>query len=172
VVDNLPWRLLPKGVCEVKATAIYGIGEIECQKDTAELLALACTLRLNATLKRIVCYVRSGNGQLVSDGTLAVYNKKENLVRQGAECETEEARERDPQGAEGKVTSGQNLNQGAEGDPETDAVEQTSTFYAILDRTDRLGDEDTLAGTECSNPCLHHRGRSFLCDCGREGGHG
>jgi hypothetical protein len=48
--------------------------------------------------------------------------KKENLG-QGAEGETEEAGERNRQGAEGK---------------------QTSTFYAILDRRDWLGNEDTL----------------------------
>jgi hypothetical protein len=75
----------------IKATAIYGLGEIECQKDTAELLALAFTPMLNAALKRIVSYVRSDDGQLISDGTLAVYNKKENLPRQGPERETEEA---------------------------------------------------------------------------------
>jgi hypothetical protein len=128
----------------IKATAIYGLGEIECQKDTAELLALAFTPMLNAALKRIVSYVRSDDGQLISDGTLAVYNKKENLPRQGPERETEEAGKRNPQGAEGKAPSDPNFNQGAEGDPETDAVEPTSTFYAILDRTGRLGDEDTL----------------------------
>jgi hypothetical protein len=65
--------------------------------------------------------VRNGKGQLVSDGRLAVY-KKENLG-QGAERETEEATERNPQGAEDKPTS---------------------TLYAILDRTGQLGDEDTL----------------------------
>jgi hypothetical protein len=65
--------------------------------------------------------MRNDNGKLVSDGTLAVY-KKENLG-QGAERETKEAGERNPQGAEG---------------------EPPSTFYAILDRTDPLYDEDTL----------------------------
>jgi hypothetical protein len=35
-------------------------------------------------------------------------------------------------------------NQGAQGDPETDDVELSSTFYAILDRTGPLGNEDTL----------------------------
>jgi hypothetical protein len=129
----------------IEATAIYGLGEIECQKDTAELLALAFTPRLNAALKRIVSYVRSDDGQLVSDGTLAVYNKKENLPRQvGTERETEESGERNLQGAEGEAPPDRNFNQGAEGDPETDDVEQTSTFYAILDRTCPLGDEDTL----------------------------
>jgi hypothetical protein len=99
---------------------------------------------LNAALKRISSYVRGNEGQLVSDGTLAVY-KKENLPRQGAERETEETGERNPQGAEGEALSDRNFNQGAEGDPETDDAELvTSTFYAILDRTGPLGDEDTL----------------------------
>jgi hypothetical protein len=133
----------------IEARAIYGLGEIECQKDTAELLALAFTPMLNAALKRIIYYVRSDDGQLLSDGTLAVYIKKENLPRQGAERETdkrktEEARERNPQGAEGEAPSDPNFNQGAAGDPETNVVEQTSTFYAIVDRTARLGDKDTL----------------------------
>jgi hypothetical protein len=134
----------------IEATAIYGIGEIECQKDTAKLLALAFTPMLNAALKRIIYYVRSGDRQLLSDGTLAVYNKKENVPRQeGAEHEreeheTEKAGERNPQGAEGEAPSDPNFNQGAEGDPETNVVEQASKFYAILDRTGRLGDEDTL----------------------------
>jgi hypothetical protein len=99
-------------------------------------------------LKQIVCYVRNNNGQLVSDGTLAVY-KKENLG-QGAEREMEEAGERNPQGAEGKPTS---------------------TFYAILDRTSQIGDEDTLV---LNVPiCVFIMGRpSFLCYCAREGGHG
>jgi hypothetical protein len=48
---------------------------------------------LNAALKRIVSYVRGDEGQLVSDGTLAVC-KKENLPRQGAERETEEAKKK------------------------------------------------------------------------------
>jgi hypothetical protein len=100
----------------IKATAIYRLGEIECQKDTAELLVLAFTPKLNAALKRIFSYVRGDEGQLVSDGTLAVY-KKENLPRQGAERETEEAGERNLQGAEVKALSDRNFNQGAEGDP-------------------------------------------------------
>jgi hypothetical protein len=70
----------------IKAKAIYRLGKIECQKDTAKLLALAFTPRLNAALKRIVCYMRNDNGQLVSDGMLAVY-KKENLG-QGTEGST------------------------------------------------------------------------------------
>jgi hypothetical protein len=80
----------------IEATSIYGLGEIECQKDTAELLALAFTPMLNAALKRIISYVRSDDGQLLRDGTLAVY-KKENLPRQGSERKTEEAGERSPQ---------------------------------------------------------------------------
>jgi hypothetical protein len=72
----------------IKATAINGLGKSECQKNTAELLALAFTPRLNVALNRIVCYVRNDKGQLVSDCRLAVY-KKENLG-QGAERETEE----------------------------------------------------------------------------------
>jgi hypothetical protein len=75
----------------IEATAIYGLGDSECQKNTAELLALAFTPKLNAALKRIVSHVRGDEGQLVSDGTLAVY-KKENLPRQGAERETDKAR--------------------------------------------------------------------------------
>jgi hypothetical protein len=35
----------------IKATAIYRLGKIEWQKDTAELLALAFTPKLNAALK-------------------------------------------------------------------------------------------------------------------------
>jgi hypothetical protein len=37
----------------VEAMAIYGLGKIECQKNTAELLALAFTPGLNAALKQI-----------------------------------------------------------------------------------------------------------------------
>jgi hypothetical protein len=155
----------------IEATAISGLGEIECQKDTAELLALAFTLMLNATLKRIVSYVRSDDGQLISDGTLAIYNKKENLPRQGAERKTEEAGERNPQGAEGEAPSDPNFNQGAEGDPETDVVKQTSTFYAILDRTGQLGDEDTLV-LNVPILALITGDLAFLCNCGGEGGHG
>jgi hypothetical protein len=40
----------------IEATAIYGLGEIECQKDTAELLALTFTPKLNAALERMVHY--------------------------------------------------------------------------------------------------------------------
>jgi hypothetical protein len=54
----------------IEATAIYGLGGIECQKDTAELLALAFTPNLNATLKRIISYDRDDNGKLLSDGSL------------------------------------------------------------------------------------------------------
>jgi hypothetical protein len=60
----------------IVATGICGLGEIECQKDTAELLALAFTPRLNAALKRIVKYDRNENGQLRSDGSLAVYKNR------------------------------------------------------------------------------------------------
>ena len=105
----------------MEATAFYRLGKIECQKDTAKLLALAFSPRANAALKPTVCYLRNDNRQLVSDGTLAVY-KKENLG-QGAKGEMEEAGERNPKGAEGKPSS---------------------TFYDLLDRTDRLGNEDTL----------------------------
>jgi hypothetical protein len=56
----------------IQATAIYGLGEIECQKDTAELLALAFTPKLNAALRRIVKYERDPNGNLLSDGSLAI----------------------------------------------------------------------------------------------------
>jgi hypothetical protein len=128
----------------IEATAIYGLGEIECQKDTAELLALAFTPKLNAALKRIVHCERNENGQLISDGTLAVYKKNsQGAEREIAERETGEPGERNTQGAEGEAQSVRNLNQGAEGEGE--GVEQQSTlFYAILDRTPRLADEDTL----------------------------
>ena len=59
----------------VAATAIYGLGEIECAKDTGDLLALAFCPKLNAALKRIVSYERDGNGKLVSDGKLSIYKK-------------------------------------------------------------------------------------------------
>jgi hypothetical protein len=72
----------------IKAMELYGLGEIECQKDAAKLLALAFTLRLNAALKQIVRYKRRDNRQLViRDGSLAVY-KKDNI--QGAEHVTAE----------------------------------------------------------------------------------
>ena len=41
----------------IEATAIYRLGEIECQKDTAELLALAFTPRLNAAFETN-CFLR------------------------------------------------------------------------------------------------------------------
>jgi hypothetical protein len=47
----------------IEATAIYGLGEIECQKDTAELLALAFTPKLNATLQPIISYDRDETKQ-------------------------------------------------------------------------------------------------------------
>ncbi len=59
----------------IKATAIYGLGEIECAKDTGELLALAFIPKLNASLKEIISYDIDENGKLVSDGALAVYKK-------------------------------------------------------------------------------------------------
>jgi hypothetical protein len=61
--------------CSVKATAVHGLGEIECKKDTGKLLALAFAPKLNATLKRIISYERGVNGKLVSDGTLSVCEK-------------------------------------------------------------------------------------------------
>jgi hypothetical protein len=70
----------------VTATAIYGLGEIECGKDTGDLLALAFTPKLNAALKRIIDYQRDENGKLVSDGTLAVYQRAGN-AGQAAEGE-------------------------------------------------------------------------------------
>jgi hypothetical protein len=91
----------------IRATAIYGLGEIECAKDTGELLALAFTPKLNSALKRIISYERDEEGNLVSDGTLGVYKK----------------------------------HRGAEGDAEGEAGE---TFYAILDRTDKLSIEDEM----------------------------
>jgi hypothetical protein len=59
----------------VKATALYGLGEIECAKDTGDLLALAFLPRLNAALKRIIKYERDGTGKLSADGTLSVCKK-------------------------------------------------------------------------------------------------
>jgi hypothetical protein len=56
----------------IAAAAVCGLGEIECGKDTGDLLALAFTPKLNAALKRIVDCQRDENGKLVSDGTLAV----------------------------------------------------------------------------------------------------
>jgi hypothetical protein len=103
----------------IKATAIYALGGIECQKDTGELLALAFTPKQNAALKRIIKYERDENGKILSDGSLAIYTK--NIVdRIGAEGESEA----DRVGTEGARTEG--------------------SFYAILDRTGHLCDEDTL----------------------------
>jgi hypothetical protein len=59
----------------VAATAIYGLGEIECQKDTGELLAKSFLPKLNSALKRIISYERDANGRLVNDGDLSVYAK-------------------------------------------------------------------------------------------------
>jgi hypothetical protein len=69
------------------ATAIHGLGEIECAKDTGDLLALAFLPELNAALKRIISYQRDENGKLVSDGTLAVHQGAE--VDAGQEAEGE-----------------------------------------------------------------------------------
>ena len=54
------------------------VGEIECAKDTGELLALALAFlsRLSAALKRIIRYERDEKGNLVSDGTLRVYHQR------------------------------------------------------------------------------------------------
>jgi hypothetical protein len=73
----------------VQATAIYGLGEIECVKDTSELLALAFTPKLNSALKRMISYERDGNGKIVNDGALAVYKK--NIVDGMAEQEERDA---------------------------------------------------------------------------------
>jgi hypothetical protein len=59
----------------VKATAVHGLGEIECAKDTDELLALAFLPRLNAALKRIIKCEQDGTGKLSTDGTLSVHEK-------------------------------------------------------------------------------------------------
>jgi hypothetical protein len=99
----------------IKATAIYGLGEIECQKDTAELLALAFTPKLDSALKQIISYDRNENGQALSDGLLAIYKK-------------------DIQAADGKAEA-----------ISVDSVEQGSNFYTSLDRTCWLCDENTLA---------------------------
>jgi hypothetical protein len=71
-----------KAICRkadgsIAATAIYGLGEIECAKDTGDLLALAFLPKLNAALKRIISCQRDENGKLVSDGTLAVHHRAE-----------------------------------------------------------------------------------------------
>jgi hypothetical protein len=80
-------------------------GEIEFQKDTAKLLALAFTPRLNAALKQIVRNERSDNRQLVlQEGPLALHKKNntQGAERKAEECKTV-VRERNPQGAEGKA---------------------------------------------------------------------
>ena len=102
----------------IKATAIYGLGEIECAKDTGELLALAFLPRLNAALKRIIRYQRDENGNLVSDGTLRVYSQGANEADE-AEGNADEAGE-----AEG------NANE--------------VSFYAILDPTEQPNVNATL----------------------------
>jgi hypothetical protein len=71
----------------IAATAVCGLGEIECGKDTCDSLALAFTPKLNAALKRIVDYQRDDeNGKLVSDGALAVHQRAGNA---GQEAEGE-----------------------------------------------------------------------------------
>jgi hypothetical protein len=95
----------------LEAMAIYGLGEIECTKDTAELLALAFTPKLNLAFHRIISYKRAGNGRRVSDGLLTIYRKNIVVPVDGA----------------------------------ADGVgREASTFYAILDRTGPVSQEDTL----------------------------
>jgi hypothetical protein len=81
-----------KAICgeadgSIAATAVYGLGEIECAKDTGDLLALAFLPKLNTALERIISYQRDENGKLVSDGTLAVCQRAE--VDAGQEAEGE-----------------------------------------------------------------------------------
>ena len=78
-------------IAAFNATAIYGLREIECAKDTGELLALAFLPRLNAALKRIIRYQRDKNGNLVSDGTLGVYSQKRANEAEGNADEAGEA---------------------------------------------------------------------------------
>jgi hypothetical protein len=52
---------------------IYGLGEIQCAKDTSKLLSLAFTPKLNLALKQIISYKRDKNGKLQSDKKLAIY---------------------------------------------------------------------------------------------------
>jgi hypothetical protein len=59
----------------VKATAICGPREIECAKDTGNLLALAFLPRLNEALNRIIKHKRDGAGKLSGDGTHQVCKK-------------------------------------------------------------------------------------------------
>jgi hypothetical protein len=99
-MDRVPCRRkshLPQCRSKYYAAAIYGLGEIECAKDTGDLLALAFIPRLNAALKCIIQYKRDNNGKLLSDGMLSIYKKA----------------------------------------AEEGEREETSTFYAILDRTNR-----------------------------------
>jgi hypothetical protein len=67
----------------LEAMAIYGLGEIEYAKDTAKLLALAFTPKLNMAFKRIISYERDKNGRLVSDGSLSIYKKNSVLPLDG-----------------------------------------------------------------------------------------
>jgi hypothetical protein len=75
-----------KGDHSIAATTVCGLGEIECGKDTGDLLALAFTPKLNAALKRIIDYQRDENGKLVCDGTLVVLQRAGNA---GQEAEGE-----------------------------------------------------------------------------------
>jgi hypothetical protein len=65
----------PKEDCSIVATPACELGEIECKKDTGDLLALAFTPELNAALKRIVIHERNADGKLVSDGKLSIHRK-------------------------------------------------------------------------------------------------
>jgi hypothetical protein len=112
----------------IKATAIYGLGEIECQKDTGKLLALAFTPMLNAALRRIVKYERDENGKILSDGSLAIYTK--NIV--------------DHVGAEGDSSVDRVGTENSSLDGARTEGEPKGCFYAILDRTGPFCDEDTL----------------------------
>jgi hypothetical protein len=47
----------------IAATAVYEPGEIECKKDTADLIELAFTPKLNAELKGIVDWKRNAKGK-------------------------------------------------------------------------------------------------------------
>jgi hypothetical protein len=86
------FRAGAKAICRkadgsIAATAICGLGEIECAKDTGDLLALAFLPKLNTALKRIISCQRDKNGKPVSDGTLAVCQRAE--VDAGQEAEGE-----------------------------------------------------------------------------------
>jgi hypothetical protein len=65
----------------LEATAIYGLGEIECAKDTAELLLLAFTPKL--TFRQIISYERDENGRHASNCSLSIYRKNNVLPVDG-----------------------------------------------------------------------------------------